>query len=67
MKKSKIISILQTDNSVYTNSLIRGLLAINTYNNKKNKSNFYLFTPKHPLAQYSKTLQQKHSMYLNIQ
>ena len=36
MKKSKIISILQTDNSVYTNSLIRGLLAINTYNNKKN-------------------------------
>jgi hypothetical protein len=36
MKKSKIVSILQTDNSVYTNSLIRGLLAINTYNNKKN-------------------------------
>ena len=36
MKKSKIISILQIDNSVYTNSLIRGLLAINTYNSKKN-------------------------------
>ena len=36
MKKSKIVSILQTDNSSYTNSLIRGLLAINTYNNKKN-------------------------------
>ena len=36
MKKSKIVSIVQTDNSVYTNSLIRGLLAINTYNNKKN-------------------------------
>lgn len=36
MKKSKIISILQTDNSLYVNSLIRGLLAINSYNNKKN-------------------------------
>ncbi len=36
MKKSKIVSILQTDNSSYTNSLIRGLLAINTYNNKRN-------------------------------
>ena len=36
MKKSKTISILQIDNSLYVNSLIRGLLAVNTYNNKKN-------------------------------
>ena len=36
MKKSKIISVLQTDNSSYTNSLIRGLLAINSYVGKKN-------------------------------
>ncbi|MCR4663348.1 MAG: CpaF family protein [Endomicrobiaceae bacterium] len=36
MKSSKIISILQTDNSVYANSLTRGLLSVNTYNNKKN-------------------------------
>jgi len=36
MKKSKIVSILQIDNSLYVNSLIRGLLAVNSYNNKKN-------------------------------
>ncbi len=36
MKKSKIISILQTDNSLYTNSLIRGLLTVNSYAGKKN-------------------------------
>ena len=36
MKKSKIISILQIDNSLYVNSLIRGLLAVNSYSNKKN-------------------------------
>ena len=36
MKKSKIISILQTDNFSYTNSLIRGLLVLNSYAGKKN-------------------------------
>ena len=36
MKKSKIISILQTDNSLYTNSLMRGLLTVNSYAGKKN-------------------------------
>ena len=36
MKKSKIVSILQIDNSLYVNSLIRGLLAVNSYNDKKN-------------------------------
>ena len=36
MKKSKIISILQTDNSSHTNSLIRGLLTLNSYAGKKN-------------------------------
>ena len=36
MKNSKAISILQIDNSKYVNSLVRGLLAVNTYNDKKN-------------------------------
>jgi pilus assembly protein CpaF len=36
MKNSKTISILQIDNSKYVNSLVRGLLAVNTYNDKKN-------------------------------
>lgn len=36
MKKSKIVSILQIENSLCVNSLIRGLLAVNSYNNKKN-------------------------------
>lgn len=35
MKKSKVISILQTGNSTFTNSLVRGLVTQNTYNNKK--------------------------------
>ena len=38
MKKSKIISILQTDNSSHTNSLIRGLLTLNSYAGKKKYS-----------------------------
>lgn len=36
MNKSKIISILQTNKSVYATSLARGLSAVNTYDNKKN-------------------------------
>lgn len=36
MKKSKVISVLQTDNSSSANSLIRGLLALNSYAGKKN-------------------------------
>lgn len=36
MKKSKIVSILQIDSSLYVNSLIRGLLTINSHDNKKN-------------------------------
>lgn len=36
MKKSKIISILQTDNSTYANSLLRGLSFLYSKNNEKN-------------------------------
>ena len=36
MKKSKIVSVLQINNSSYVNSLIRGLLALNSYVGKRN-------------------------------
>ena len=36
MKKSKIVSVLQTSDSSCTNSLIRGLFALNSYAGKKN-------------------------------